>query len=425
MTKLAPFLYFFQDPATVFAVHLIYTHNIIHWYLLIILFFVYFTTASLLTKFTWNSFSKARGLARSLPSFYVFSWVQIPLIALIIKMAAYGLNYYVIQALFWTDALFELRDDPKSYLYYYYPEQLNTLKKIFIELAIPLEVLDEIALKDSTPDLYAVNKLTAEASYISGILCVLPVYIKAPNAITFSKYPDEKQLWLLHKHVDSYITPYFSRNYSTNSWFPHQAFLTAQKGNDSLAFEYSCVIIPTIIVFIILVHSLSLLYSGSEEINPGLHFTAVGHQWFWSYELEAIIQKLPIGKDDTSPPLDLEDLILLSVNFDSIPLAESSLSLGGKRLLEVDKPLVLPIGVPLKALVTSGDVLHSWSVPEMGIKIDAVPGRINDSISFIKRPGIFYGQCSELCGVGHGFMPIVVEALAVPNFIAWAQQLES
>jgi hypothetical protein len=156
-------------------------------------------------------------LARSLPSFYVLSWVQIPLLALIIKMAAYGLNYYVIQALFWIDALFELRDDPKSYLYYYYPEQLATLKKILIELAIPLEVLDEIALKDSTPDLYAVNKLTAEAAYISGILCVLPVYVKSPNSITFSNYPDEKQLWLLHKHVDSYITPYFSRNYSTNS----------------------------------------------------------------------------------------------------------------------------------------------------------------------------------------------------------------
>lgn len=91
----------------------------------------------------------------------------------------------------------------------------------------------------------------------------------------------------------------------------------------------------------------------------------------------------------------------------------------------MDNPLVLPVGVPLKALVTSGDVLHSWAVPEMALKIDAVPGRINDSISFIQRPGLFYGQCSELCGVGHAFMPIVVEALDVPNFIAWAQKLEN
>lgn len=89
---------------------------------------------------------------------------------------------------------------------------------------------------------------------------------------------EEMDLWLLHRNLDSYLTPYLSRKYSNHSWFPHRAFLASQRGNDSMRFEYICVILPTIIVFIILGHSLSLLYSGSEEINPGLHFTAVGHQ---------------------------------------------------------------------------------------------------------------------------------------------------
>lgn len=435
MRSLAPFLYFFQDPATVFAFHLIYTHNLIHWYLIIILFFVYFTMASLLRNFLWGSFSKSRGLLRTLPYSGVFFWVQWAILATILRMLNYGYNYYISQAMFWTDMLFELRYDPKSYLHYYYPKQLALLLELFLESGIPLTALDEVVLKESHPDLYLTHKLTAEEDYYALILCTLPHTTITIPTFTFRprlsglrltasyELPEQRPLWILHKSLDSYLGSYFSRQYSTQSWLPQEAFLAAQKGNDSLPFEYTCVILPTIIVFIILAHSLSLLYSGSEEINPGLHFTAVGHQWFWSYELEAFIHKHTLG--EYGEELGEPAIIALSANFDSIPITESALTLGSKRLLEVDNPLVLPIGVPLKALATSGDVLHSWSVPEMGIKIDAVPGRINDSISFIQRPGIFYGQCSELCGVGHGFMPIVVEALNVPNFIAWAQQLES
>ena len=429
MTTLAPFLYFFQDPATVFAFHLIYTHNVIHWYLLIILFFVYCTMASLLRNFTWNSFNKSRGLQRSFAHFSGFFWIQRWIFAAIIRMLDYGYDYYVLQAMIWTDSLFIFRDDPKSYLYYYYPKQLAILKEIFLETKVPLTVLDEIGVPGPeelaiNKSLYLVDKFSAEESYYTLILCTLRHSFRTPQIILSTAHDslEQRPLWLLHKNLDSYLGSYFSRQYSTQSWVPYQAFLASQKGNDSLPFEYSCVIIPTLIVFIILVHSLSLLYSGSEEITPGLHFTAVGHQWFWSYELEAFIHKYRVDAYDEN--WGEPKVISLSANFDSIPVAENSLTLGSKRLLEVDNPLVLPIGVPLKALATSGDVLHSWAVPEMGIKIDAVPGRINDSLSFIQRPGIFYGQCSELCGVGHGFMPIVVEAVAVPNFITWAQQRE-
>jgi len=97
-------------------------------------------------------------------------------------------------------------------------------------------------------------------------------------------------------------------------------------------------------------------------------------------------------------------------NFDSSMVTEDNLVFGGKRLLEVDNTLPVPVNVPLCFLITSSDVLHAWAVPELGIKIDAIPGRLSHSLTLVRRPGLFYGQCSELCGIAHGFMPIVIKA---------------
>jgi heme/copper-type cytochrome/quinol oxidase subunit 2 len=103
----------------------------------------------------------------------------------------------------------------------------------------------------------------------------------------------------------------------------------------------------------------------------------------------------------------------ISFSYDSIPIQEKDLKSGGKRLLEVSNPLYIPIGLPIRFLVTSADVLHSWSVPEFGIKTDAVPGRLNQVITTVYKPGLFFGQCSELCGVAHYYMPILVESLPI------------
>jgi len=110
-----------------------------------------------------------------------------------------------------------------------------------------------------------------------------------------------------------------------------------------------------------------------------------------------------------------------AVKFDSYMVNEEDLPLGGLRLLEVDNRLVLPIKTHIRILVTSADVIHSWAVPSLGIKVDAIPGRLNQTGLYIKRPGVFYGQCSELCGVNHGFMPIVVEGVENDVFIRWAR----
>ena len=100
-------------------------------------------------------------------------------------------------------------------------------------------------------------------------------------------------------------------------------------------------------------------------------------------------------------------------------ITDEDLQQGQVRLLEVDNPVVLPVKTHVRVLVTSGDVLHSWAVPSLGVKIDACPGRLNQVSLFIKREGTFYGQCSELCGINHGFMPIMIDCVSIERYIKW------
>lgn len=158
-------------------------------------------------------------------------------------------------------------------------------------------------------------------------------------------------------------------------------------------------VIPTFILLAIAVPSFSLLYSIDEVIDPMITVKIIGHQWYWSYELSDFSLRNLLMLDD-----------FMGVNFDSYMLPEEELSIGDLRLLEVDNFLLLPTKVHIRLLITSSDVIHAWAVPSLGVKVDAVPGRLNQASLFIKRPGFFYGQCSELCGVNHGFMPICVVA---------------
>lgn len=161
------------------------------------------------------------------------------------------------------------------------------------------------------------------------------------------------------------------------------------------SFEIAWTVIPALILILLAIPSLKLLYSLDFIIfdyEPIITIKVIGHQWYWSYEYLVFNLK---------DPLDFE-----IINFDSYMVAEDELKTEGLRLLEVDNPLILPGNTYIRFLVTSVDVLHSWAIPSLGIKVDAVPGRLNQAFSFIKRPGEFYGQCSEICGVNHGFMPI-------------------
>jgi len=140
----------------------------------------------------------------------------------------------------------------------------------------------------------------------------------------------------------------------------------------------------------------------------------IGHQWYWSYE----IVDVSVNVNNTTNILEnIEE-------FDSYMLPIDELKVNSLRLLEVDNSLLLPVDFPIKFLITSDDVIHSWAVPSLGIKVDAVPGRLNQIFTIINRIGTFYGQCSELCGIQHGFMPIKVESFFETNRVLLEEILE-
>jgi cytochrome c oxidase subunit 2 len=220
-----------------------------------------------------------------------------------------------------------------------------------------------------------------------------------------------------------------------------------------------------------------LLYSFEDILNPKLTVKVLGNQWYWTYEfdnwvyykeknidkssyfnniyieatlynflkvnvtdenftkilvkeqkfngIDAINEKpkkyINLGKDINI----INKGLSISYAFNSNILDVNSLNIGSKRLLEVDNRLVLPTNVTLRFLVSSTDVLHSFAVPELGFKIDANPGRLNQILIYINRPGVYYGQCSELCGASHAFMPIVIQAVLPSNFYEYLNKINS
>jgi len=175
-------------------------------------------------------------------------------------------------------------------------------------------------------------------------------------------------------------------------------------------------ITPSIILMFIAVPSFALLYSMDEVIDPSITLKVIGHQWYWSYEYS----------DYKHPVSSIEDTTYAdNVNFDSYMVPDEELRFGELRLLEVDNDVVLPIDTHIRVLITSADVLHSWAVPALGVKMDAVPGRLNQVSLFIKRHGAYYGQCSELCGVNHAFMPICVHAVSMKQYLGWLNKVRS
>nr|UBA16509.1 cytochrome c oxidase subunit II [Euthalia kardama] len=155
-------------------------------------------------------------------------------------------------------------------------------------------------------------------------------------------------------------------------------------------------ILPAIILIFIALPSLRLLYLLDELNNPLITLKSIGHQWYWSYEYS-----------------DFNN-----IEFDSY-MIQSTDDISNFRLLDVDNRIVLPMNNQIRILITATDVLHSWSIPSLGVKADANPGRLNQTSFFINRPGIYFGQCSEICGANHSFMPIVIESISIKNFINW------
>nr|AQP27812.1 cytochrome c oxidase subunit 2 [Astalotermes sp. B TB-2017] len=160
-------------------------------------------------------------------------------------------------------------------------------------------------------------------------------------------------------------------------------------------------IAPAIILVFIAMPSLRLLYLMDEIHSPVLTLKTVGHQWYWSYEYSDFTK----------------------LEFDSYMIQQEDLQLDTFRLLDTDNRVVLPMNSPIRMIVTAADVLHSWTVPSLGVKTDATPGRLNQVSFSINRPGILYGQCSEICGANHSFMPITIESVSTNQFINWVSKM--
>nr|NP_976129.1 cytochrome c oxidase subunit II [Pipistrellus abramus]APM85992.1 cytochrome c oxidase subunit 2 [Pipistrellus abramus]BAA85758.1 cytochrome oxidase subunit II [Pipistrellus abramus]BAB70647.1 cytochrome oxidase c subunit 2 [Pipistrellus abramus] len=177
--------------------------------------------------------------------------------------------------------------------------------------------------------------------------------------------------------------------------------LTHTSTMDAQEVETIWTILPAIILILIALPSLRILYMMDEINNPSVTIKTLGHQWYWSYEYT-----------------DYEDLM-----FDSYMIPTHELDPGQLRLLEVDNRVVLPAELTIRMLISSEDVLHSWAIPSLGLKTDAIPGRLNQTTLLSTRPGLYYGQCSEICGSNHSFMPIVLEMIPLKYFEKWSSSM--
>lgn len=271
------------------------------------------------------------------------------------------------------------------------------------------------------------DKLDTFTTFQKNILIKLNHFIKKHDKIFTNKILraiDWRHLAIGARKWNYYKGPNWVEHHRQHDWYDQD-----EQFYSHLTFlEIVWTIIPSLILLIIALPSFALLYAMDEVLIPNVTVKAIGHQWYWTYEYSDnlirtykrsgqvennIIAKYKyriLHKFDSYMVTE-EDLVRIRYfSENGIRLLENNLEQNSRfmRLLDVDNRMVLPLRENIRLLVTSDDVLHSWAVPSLGVKIDACPGRLNQTSIFIKREGVFYGQCSELCGINHAFMPIVI-----------------
>jgi len=163
--------------------------------------------------------------------------------------------------------------------------------------------------------------------------------------------------------------------------------------------EFVWTLVPVIILVVIVVPSLKLLYFADKTADAEMTLNIKGYQWYWGY---------------TYPDHG-------EIEFTANMVPEQDLKEGQLRLLSTDNPVVLPVDTNIRLLITANDVLHSWAMPALGVKMDAVPGRTNETWTRIEKEGVYFGQCSEICGINHAFMPIEIHAVSKEAFAKWVE----
>jgi cytochrome c oxidase subunit 2 len=169
--------------------------------------------------------------------------------------------------------------------------------------------------------------------------------------------------------------------------------------------EVVWLVVPTILLVIIIFPSISLIYYEADDSNPYMTVTVTGHQWYWEYNYQSV------------PGLDYTSYMIPDDKIDPTK--------GQIRRLSVDHPLVLPIGEKIKFDITSGDVLHGFYLPSLGVQRYAIPGTIVTSWTLIPKAGTYYGQCNQICGAGHDAMPIEIKAVPMADYLAWVKMAQA
>ena len=250
--------------------------------------------------------------------------------------------------------------------------------------------------------------------------------------------------------VSSYV---FIFLYFIIKWYTNTTVYNYTKFKRPILFAHNTLleivwtIIPGIVLLCVALPSFALLYAMDEIVHPGVTLKVIGHQWYWSYEygdpfpqitdynynnivydcylhnIERCPKICVVPQATTKLELCYRKYSFLSgsphLGFDSYMIDEIDLGFGMFRNLEVTKRVHLPEDIVVRVLVTSDDVLHSWAIPSCGVKMDACPGRLNQTSLHLERDGHYYGQCSELCGVGHAFMPISIKSLDIVGYANW------
>lgn len=184
--------------------------------------------------------------------------------------------------------------------------------------------------------------------------------------------------------------------------FNEKANPTPKTFSHNTMLEIIWTVIPCLILVVIAIPSFRILFYMHEMEPSEITLKVVGHQWYWEYQYPDH-----------------------NIGFDSYMIKDEDLKPGQLRLLEVDNRVVLPVDTNVRVLVTAADVMHSWAVPALAIKTDSIPGRVNETWVKITKPGVYYGQCSELCGFGHGFMPIAIEAVSKEEYQSWIEKAKT
>jgi heme/copper-type cytochrome/quinol oxidase subunit 2 len=457
------FLLHFSDAVTVYSFGLLGLHGFVMWYIFFVLGVVCWSIFSIVYDYAWRKpslESKLPGAYLAYNSSNIFVFVKSLIYFFFFKIIYFNINFlnYIGKRSF---------DEADAYLTY----RFWVIDQIIFDKILDYENSEDLAkfvvYHEENKDFSTQAGLFFTAAFFIGTKLYLNSYDHKFSILRNLSFKDVYAMGLKKKRSLQFFS------ISSKAEFYNDDFSQMLK---ALSFKHSSLLeliwagFPIVIIGLILLPSLILLYSLDEELDPYLTVKVIGHQWYWSYEIDtsitskvrsvfdffddATLNSLAIHfstikgsfyGDELNSHFFNEDTFKTFVDFsreksrnavskpcfrtifvhsswDSYLVTESDLNKGSRRLLETDKHLILPANVVIRFLVTSGDVLHAWTLPEAGIKVDAVPGRLNQMVTWFVSPGSFYGQCSELCGVGHGFMPIVVDVFLLDD---WVEQLIS